>query len=850
MIGAEPVIEKRRWLSPVWLLPLIALLLAGGFLYQQVVSLGQVIQINFAQGNGILPGKTQIRYQGVAIGVVQELELAEDGRRIAVLANIDSRARPLIRKGSDFWLVSPKASLTEISGLDTLVSGNYINLQPGRESNPLEETFDALDGAPPGYQAQGSMLHLTADSLGSVGNGSKIYFRGIEVGSVINTRLGQENQNVILDLVIEPRFEHLVKADTRFWNISGIKGSFSLAGVSVEAGSLTSILSGGIAFDSPKDSPSPEKGQSFTLYKGLAEAARGKRIAIMAGDLPIKEGMPILFEEIEIGRIDPVRLTDKGRVVTALINPEQAYRITDRSQLVWESVALSPTGVKYADRLLSGPAIRLDYVAGKEVASMILTDRVVENGTKVTLQADDLAGLNQDAPVWYKGLQVGRISELALDGRGNATVQLMMAPNHDHLLNRARFYRAAPLQIDADLSGIKVETSPASAWLGGGIKLVQANSGERINRLYPNQELALLGTRDAKPQRWQLNAEQAEGIGIGSPVLYLGLEAGRVKQLRAANGGVELELEIDGPYAPLLARQPQFWKKAAIDSRIGVDGVKVKVGNLATLLRGAIEFDKLGTGRSSHQLFDSKEQASTRVRSLSLVADRNPGLVVDSPIRYRGVNIGKISQIELEPTLGQVIFKAELDGQYAERFLQSGARFTLIQAKLGLGGVAHLDTLIKGVFIEAEPGTGAGRERFPLNQSGPVGLALTLQSPSVNGLSVGSPLLFRKMVVGSVTGVTLARDGSEVLIDVNVEQAYAHLVRAKSRFWNVSGVKADIGLTGGTIEVETVQSLLAGGIAFNTPDKEMGPTVKPGHRYPLYSKAEKEWLAWNPRIKP
>nr|WP_279007357.1 MlaD family protein [Aeromonas jandaei] len=850
MIGAEPVIEKRRWLSPVWLLPLIALLLAGGFLYQQIASRGQLIQINFAQGNGILPGKTQIRYQGVAIGVVQELELAEDGRRIAVLAKIDSRARPLIRKGSDFWLVSPKASLTEISGLDTLVSGNYINLQPGRESNPLQEKFDALDGPPPGYQAQGRMLHLTADSLGSVGIGAKLYFRGIEVGSVINTRLGQDNQNVILDLVIEPRFEHLVKADTRFWNISGIKGSFSLAGVSVEAGSLTSILSGGIAFDSPKASPESEKGQTFVLYKGLAEAARGKRIDIVAGDLPIKEGMPILFEGIEIGRIDPIHLTDKGRVVTALINPEQAYRITDKSQLVWESVSLSPTGVKNADRLLSGPAIRLDYVAGKEVARMTLTDRAPQDGIKVTLQADDLAGLNQDAPIWYKGLQVGRISQLDLDGRGNASVALQIQPAYAHLLNRARFYRAAPLQIDADLSGIKVEASPASAWLSGGIKLVQASIGERINRLYPNQELALLGTRDAKPQRWLLKADQADGIGIGSPVLYLGLEAGKVKQLRAAKEGVEIELEIDGIYAPLLARQPQFWKKPAIDTRVRVDGVQVKVGNLGTLLRGAIEFDYLANGRSSHQLFDNKEQAKAKIRTLSLVAENNPGLGVGSPIRYRGVDIGKIEEIELEPTLGQVIFKAELDGQYAERFLQSGARFTLVQAKLGLGGVAHLDTLIKGAFVEAEPGKGAGRNSFPLSQSGPAGLSLTLKSPSVNGLSVGSPLLFRKMVVGSVTKVALARDGSEVVIDVNVEQEYAHLVRANSRFWNVSGVKADIGLTGGTIEVETVQSLLAGGIAFNTPEKEMGPTVKAGHSYPLYGKAEKEWQEWSPRIKP
>ena len=173
-----------------------------------------------------------------------------------------------------------------------------------------------------------------------------------------------------------------------------------------------------------------------------------------------------------------------------------------------------------------------------------------------------------------------------------------------------------------------------------------------------------------------------------------------------------------------------------------------------------------------------------------------------------------------------------------------------MQAKLGLGGVSHLDTLIKGAFVEASPGQGAGKERFPLSQSTPIGLVLTLKSPSVSGISVGSPLLFRKMVVGSVSGVALARDGSEVLIEVNVAQEYAHLVRANSRFWNVSGVKADIGLTGGTIEVETVQSLLTGGIAFNTPEREMGPTVKAGHHYPLYGKAEKEWLEWSPRIQP
>lgn len=100
---------------------------------------------------------------------------------------------------------------------------------------------------------------------------------------------------------------------------------------------------------------------------------------------------------------------------------------------------------------------------------------------------------------------------------------------------------------------------------------------------------------------------------MGSPVFYLGLEAGKVKALKAEERGVAITLEIDAVYAPLLRQQPQFWKKAAIEGKIRLDGVQVKMGNLATLLRGAIEFDLLGTGRSSHQLFDSKAQASTQV---------------------------------------------------------------------------------------------------------------------------------------------------------------------------------------------------------------------------------------------
>ena len=98
---------------------------------------------------------------------------------------------------------------------------------------------------------------------------------------------------------------------------------------------------------------------------------------------------------------------------------------------------------------------------------MTLESQAQRGGIKLTLQAEDLAGLSEGAPLWFKGLQIGQLGALTLDAGGNASVELLVNERYRHLLQRARFYRAAPLQVEADLSGIKVETSPASAWLAG-----------------------------------------------------------------------------------------------------------------------------------------------------------------------------------------------------------------------------------------------------------------------------------------------------------------------------------------------------------------------------------------------
>ena len=159
-------LRNKRKISPFWLLPIIALLIAGWLLWTNYQERGTTITINFQTADGIVPGRTPIRYQGVEIK-----------------ASIKSDMRDALKDDTQFWLVTPKASLAGVSGLDALVGGNYIGMMPGG-GNPREH-FTALDTQPKYRVNTGELLiHLHSPDLGSLNTGSLVYYRKIPVGRV------------------------------------------------------------------------------------------------------------------------------------------------------------------------------------------------------------------------------------------------------------------------------------------------------------------------------------------------------------------------------------------------------------------------------------------------------------------------------------------------------------------------------------------------------------------------------------------------------------------------------------------------------------------------------------------
>ncbi len=166
-----------------------------------------------------------------------------------------------------------------------------------------------------------------------------------------------------------------------------------------------------------------------------------------------------------------------------------------------------------------------------------------------------------------------------------------------------------------------------------------------------------------------------------------------------------------------------------------------------------------------------------------------------------------------------------------------------------------LDTILSGRYVTVEPGpTDAGVCRFfqgldqPLsNRFEADALEIVLEGTELHGLQVDAPVIYRGLSVGRVQSVGLSADGRWIQVRAAVDADYRNLVRANSRFWNRSGFRIEVGLSGVNVDAESLAGISAGGIEFATPDPP-GETVKAGRRFELAAKAEEEWKAWQPRL--
>ncbi len=244
-------IKRQSRISMVWIVPLAAAIVGGWLIFKYVRQLGPVISIQFSDGNQIEANQTTLRYRGVRVGDVLSVKLSHDAQHVEVQARLDKSAKSLARDGSVFWIVRPEVGAGGLHGLETIVSGPYIQVQPG--GGKEQKNFTGAEKPPILETSEGGLeIILTAPSLGSLTVGAPVYYRGMEVGAVRYFVLGEDSTMVNVHLLIETNFAPLVRTDSKFWNAGGVGVHFGLfSGFSMSAESLKALVIGGIAFATP-----------------------------------------------------------------------------------------------------------------------------------------------------------------------------------------------------------------------------------------------------------------------------------------------------------------------------------------------------------------------------------------------------------------------------------------------------------------------------------------------------------------------------------------------------------------------------------------------------------------------
>lgn len=242
---------KDNAFSFIWFVPFIALAIAIILAISAWQSQGPMVEIYFKEAAGIEPKRTKIRYKNVDVGTVESIKVSDSLASIVVTAELAPEFSEYLSENTKFWVVSPRISLSGISGLNTLVSGVYIEIDPG-EPGEEQFLFQGLN-EPPLVRSdrKGASYTLFTQELGSLDVGSPVYFKQIKVGEITNYRLAKDKQDIEVTLFVEAPYDELVTDHSRFWNVSGFDIGLGSNGLNVELESLNALISGGVAFDSP-----------------------------------------------------------------------------------------------------------------------------------------------------------------------------------------------------------------------------------------------------------------------------------------------------------------------------------------------------------------------------------------------------------------------------------------------------------------------------------------------------------------------------------------------------------------------------------------------------------------------
>lgn len=411
------MVRGRRLISPIWAIPVVAALVAGFLGWQALSTRGPEITIAFKSAEGLLAGQTKVKYKSVDLGTVNRITLTPDLGKVEVQVRMLRSATPYLTDKTHFWVVRPRLTPGNISGLDTLVSGAYIGMDPGAPGGEAQTGFNGLE-EPPAIRSDepGTTFQLKADRIGSLGSGSPVMFHDIKAGEVLGYDLGPGGDSVTLHVFVASPFDAYVHEGTQFWNASGVSVDIGAQGIRVRLESLITALSGGLAFDNDAaalDTPRAKRDASFPLYPDQATAKtasfHARMPAIAYFDQSVRGlavGAPVEVFGLQIGTVTGVSLqfdplAGQARAMVRFeIQPERVLPFDAADPALKDPMAVTQRLLDHGMRIQLASA---NILTGQQVLSMVF----VPSAPKLQVQRFEGAMVLPTLPGGFDGLVAG-----------------------------------------------------------------------------------------------------------------------------------------------------------------------------------------------------------------------------------------------------------------------------------------------------------------------------------------------------------------------------------------------------------------------------------------------------------
>ena len=557
----------------------------------------EYFHINFEKANGI-EENSAIIYKGIVIGRILTVGLQNE--ILQTKAYVYDDYRYLLTNNTKFFVEEPTVSIEGVENLGNIVKGNFVSLV--YKEGTFNNIFKAIDKKDINKNNRSIKLELYSDSLNSISEKSKIYYKNIEVGKVDSYSLTSNLQKVKIVVSIDDQYKDLINDHILFYDMSSKLVEMKALDLNINYSGVEPLLNGAIGIVGEKRSEKLTK-KEFKLYSSFKDVEKLKKVyntgitidAFFDNDFEIKPNMAIIYKNQEIGFVKDIDFDDRRSTVRLFIyTPFQKY-ITKKSRFYKKGIVnlkASLSGVLFEvdnfTSLLEG-SIHLDTdspITYNNYEVFSSEDAMKNSSNSISIVFDDVEGVQENfSQLTYKGVNVGKVTKVSLNKDQKVEVKAIIYDDYASFAKEGTIYYLKKPRIS--LQEIANAGSTVMAVNIGVIKSTSANTQTKFDGLkdQPSVEKSHFGTV------FQVEDSTASSVNVDAPVYYKNVQIGKVSKVDLSSDGSKVIVDclIDDKYKKFVRKNSEFYDISGFEMKFSIfSGSKIESNTFTSILKGGI----------------------------------------------------------------------------------------------------------------------------------------------------------------------------------------------------------------------------------------------------------------------